>query len=341
MEHIHVALASNSSYFAGLATTLVSLLRSNRENGFIIHVIDGGLSRIQRRYLSKRVAAATQPSTIRFIQLEAKGVTSFAPDYGNSHMTYARLFIASLVADERVIYLDTDLLVAADVRPLWELPLRDCLVAAVQDPLIEFLRNDYPHEGQCGDEKYFNAGVMVLNLQRWRECAVQERLLGMIAASPQRFRWWDQTAMNALFRGQVHFLGSEWNMFADSLDVTDASLGKIYHYVGPAKPWNKYLDSTEFRLWRLFYRRHVRSQYNLYANSRLGLSFASFIRHTALRRSRALRMAASSYLAVGEWLGRKEMADRLARLRQRCEPPNVGEVPSRRELEEYVARRWG
>ena len=57
---------------------------------------------------------------------------------------------------------------------------------------------------------------MVINLAIWRRIHAEEQLLKMIAKAPERFRWWDQTAMNALFTNQVTFLEPAWNTsFAD------------------------------------------------------------------------------------------------------------------------------
>jgi lipopolysaccharide biosynthesis glycosyltransferase len=203
---IEVAVAANSGYFDGLAVVLESLLRSNRENIFRVHVIDGGLRAGERRFILLRIKRHNALNEVLFHSIENHHFQGFRLDYGNSYMTYARMLIGSLVDSAKVLYLDTDLLVAADVRPLWETPLDEAIVAAAPDPSIRSLRDDYPLEDECGDEPYFNAGVMLIDLSKWRKENVESELFQMIGRQPGKFKWWDQTAMNALFRRRVHLL---------------------------------------------------------------------------------------------------------------------------------------
>src|SRR6185312_16238362 len=122
-----------------------------------------------------------------------------------------------------------------------------------------------------------------------KQFQAQEKLLEMLVRSPEKFRWWDQTAMNVLFQGKVCFVDGAWNRFADSVDLEQAGEGAIFHYVGPSKPWNKYLDTVEFRLWRAFFCRHVSSFAALFSDRRFTVSFLLFIRHRVLCRSRLLK----------------------------------------------------
>src|SRR4051812_26062767 len=108
---IHIALASNSAYFDGLAVSVLSVLRSNAGEDLGFHILDGGLTPAEKRFLSRRVRAHGHRNEVRFYPLDASVFEGLRRDYGNSYMTYARILIGSLLDIGKVIYLDTDLLV--------------------------------------------------------------------------------------------------------------------------------------------------------------------------------------------------------------------------------------
>jgi lipopolysaccharide biosynthesis glycosyltransferase len=288
---IQVVLASNRNYFCGLLVTLLSLLASNDGNTFSIHIIDGGLSDWQKRILSKRTLERNSGNEIHFHKLDSSVFKGFRTDYGNSYMAYARILMASFINADRVLYLDTDLLVATNVRILWETDLQGCVLAAAKDREIKRVKDDYPFEGG-GEAEYFNSGVMLISLILWKRMNAQEKLLEMLTASPERFRWWDQTAMNVLFQGKVRYVDGSWNRFADSVELGKKNEGAIFHYVGKSKPWNKYLDSDGFKLWRAFFGRHVSPRVTLFLDRQFTISFLLFIRNRALCRSKLLRLMA-------------------------------------------------
>ena len=93
------------------------------------------------------------------------------------------MFIPELLADyPRIIYLDSDVIVEADISDLWMSDFESNYVLAVQDLINPFvssplgLRN-WRELGMNADSKYFNAGVLVLNADRWRKENVADRLV--------------------------------------------------------------------------------------------------------------------------------------------------------------------
>jgi hypothetical protein len=207
------------------------------------------------------------------------------------------------------------------------------------------VRDDYPFDGAGGEARYFNAGVMVINLERWRQLNVQEKLLSMITASPQKFRWWDQTAMNVLFQGQVHFVDPAWNTFADSVNFSPQDSGRIFHFVGGTKPWGRYLDTPEFRLWRAFFGRHALPKLCLFFDRKLALSFLQFLRHRALCHSRMVQFLAAGVVRCRALLAGRSGVEALAQFRQRHTGADVPEdrppALSDARMENYIHARWG
>ena len=180
-----------------------------------------------------------------------------ASDYGRgSTATYRRLFLAELLPElRRVLYLDADILVRASLDRLWETSLEGAVLGAVPDPwmaTIPEMRREFP-------EGYFNAGVMLIDLERWRERGLTARCLDEIgrrarlAASAGRdalsYRN-EQTPLNTVLRNAWQRLSPCWNFtvfhtprLADDLGMARSALSDIaadpaiVHFLGAYKPW--------------------------------------------------------------------------------------------------------
>lgn len=279
---MHVALAADANYFDGVAAAAISVARSNADEALRFHILDGGLSAGQRRFLVEKLAC------VEFHRLDTGSRFAHLPrDYGGSHMTYARVLIGSMIKLPRVLYLDSDLLIAGKLRPLWERDLAGNIAAAVRDPGIEWLKNDLAFDVPDADQHpYFNAGVMLINLDAWRTQAIETQLLELLSRDPNRFRWWDQTAMNFLLRGQVEILERRWNTWAAAFDdpTADWTEATIYHFVGSAKPWTDFLRARGHWVWHRFYHQHVRGWYYLLLRPTFSVSFLLQLRGALLRR---------------------------------------------------------
>ncbi len=140
----------------------------------------------------------------------------------------------------RVLYLDADLLVCADLGELWESELGGAVVGAVQDMAVPY----------CGSARgvreiavprgapYFNAGVMVLEPGRWRRERVFERGVEYLRRhGPGDF--YQQETFNALLHGQWKALEEKWNAVAAVAQHGGRMPegAAIVHFAGRFKPW--------------------------------------------------------------------------------------------------------
>ena len=176
-----------------------------------------------------------------------------ASDYGrDSTATYRRVFLSELLTDlDRVLYLDADLIVRCSLDGLWRTDLGGAPVGAVADPwmaTIGPMRAEFP-------QGYFNAGVLLIDLDRWREERVAERFVEDIrrrqsAGEDPLSHCSDQTPLNEVLRGCWRPLSPRWNFttyhtsrLADELAIPAetfagiASDPAIVHFLGSHKPW--------------------------------------------------------------------------------------------------------
>jgi lipopolysaccharide biosynthesis glycosyltransferase len=138
----------------------------------------------------------------------------------------------------RALYLDADVLVRHDPSPLFAIALGDAIVGAARDAAIT--STDHELSGvrdRALARPYFNTGVLVMDMERWREAGLTERALGYAAASAEPLRWAEQDALNAVL-DTWHELDPRWNTQHSLFLSRDRfRAAGIWHFVG-GKPWN-------------------------------------------------------------------------------------------------------
>ena len=166
-------------------------------------------------------------------------------------MTYARFLLPSMLPNlDKVIYLDCDLVVCKDLKSLWKTDVNDVAVAMAPDLLYQdkaTLRRLGVNNG-----KYLNVGVIVMNLDYWRNHDVQNRLLEYILDKGNELIYNDQDALNVILQKERIQLPVKYNVtpyhYNKNLEYYPAVLREeihksrlnpiIFHYLGPTKPWS-------------------------------------------------------------------------------------------------------
>lgn len=158
----------------------------------------------------------------------------------SSIATFYRFFIPQLLKPniDKVIYLDSDLVVNLDVKEFWQIELGDKILGVV--PEI-FNRNDvqkaFPlvSDGLISPENYFNAGVLLMNLEALR--SEKDAIINAIKFTSQNSRYqkfMDQDILNCCFSTRTVKLPNKFNRFTIyARKDRELTLGKkIYHFAG-------------------------------------------------------------------------------------------------------------
>ncbi len=270
---IDLVCAADDAYAMPLAVTLRSM--SNHLSPQVtarVFVLDGGISEISWAGLKETLADTS--IELCAIRPDVNSLADLSISHHISHTAYFRLLSAELLPTEidKAIYLDSDLLIRDDLVQLWDRPLGNSYCLATVDiacPYIDArlgcanfrlaspylaarrpIRN-YRKLDLDGRGEYFNSGVMVMNLARWRRDNVAERLLRCLRDN-QRFVWcWDQYALNVVFAGEWDRFSPRWNQGAHVFEYPseryapiDSSLWlemkrdpAIVHFTTEFKPW--------------------------------------------------------------------------------------------------------
>ena len=195
-----------------------------------------------------------------------------------SRLALAKFFLPELIEGDIVLYLDGDVIINSDISELFEMRIDDYYLAAVEDMGVfsQFNVDSQFFNKRIGVEKrkYFNSGVMLLNLKRIREERLVSQFIDFKLNQVNYFV--DQDALNFVlgkeclwlnfaynFRASV-FMESEFDsinnyFFNNVYKSTDACFAdqKIFHMTSKYKPWkyemgylsemfSKYYDMSVF-----------------------------------------------------------------------------------------------
>ncbi len=253
---MNIALANDEYYFAGLWSTVISLLAATPDASSLrIHVIDTGISDASWERLSDAVAKhPAPPELVRkiFPREKLEGLDIPGP---RSPLVYARLFLPELLDCDRVLYLDSDLLVFKNVLDLEGIDLSGYACAAVINEdagTLDFDLSEKEYTSLRLDpkSKYFNAGLLYMNLEYWRENDYTEKCLDFLRS--HQFRLADQSALNVVMNGEILPLEWQWNRLVNRLTPDEiTSPDSIIHYTSH-KPWLLKSDAPAVLLWRKF-----------------------------------------------------------------------------------------
>jgi lipopolysaccharide biosynthesis glycosyltransferase len=173
-----------------------------------------------------------------------------------SRATYFRFLAPSLLPEhvETALYLDSDTIVRADIDglfalfdPAWALQACRDYVGTFDTPILGLHR--LAELGIDPKAHYFNSGVLLLNLKRWREERIAQKVLSFAAANPDCLTIADQNSINIVLHGSIGALPPEWNTQAVYPKLLDGSWtfpylqqpaledARIYHYTSELKPW--------------------------------------------------------------------------------------------------------
>ena len=251
---IDVAFICDEAFALPTGVAIASLLASrNSRSRCSIHVVSSGLSADSVARLKSLADKRAEISIHEVDGAEFAAITS-----SNVHVSSTAVFkfrLPELFPDlDRILYLDGDIVVRGDLSGLWRTKMKNAYVAVVEDTQARRFggktlkeRIGYPFE------RYFNSGVMLVNLAAWRQDGITEKLLDYRLHGKNDFM--DQDALNSVLGGRAVFLDMCYNTLATSLRYEEEPTRKqkeseavIYHYASSEKPW-KLSDVDNAELW--------------------------------------------------------------------------------------------
>lgn len=265
-----MCFAANDKYAPYLMVALYSLLVNADDNRcYDILIMTKDISAEHRESIQQLNKLRNMVS-IRFLGMKALDDTvNVSIDRYYSTETNYRLYLMSEHFKEykKMFYLDTDMIFQGDISELYDTDMKGYPIAAVQDVMFEAIYqkknplfyHDVPYNalgyfqkiiGLESLKQYFNAGMILLDLQRMRELSDEKRAVQIL--NEYKFTYNDQDTLNYIVKGHYLSLDPEWN-YQNSFDNIKTMSSeavktqfqwlyrdnpKIIHYVSGRKPWN-------------------------------------------------------------------------------------------------------
>jgi lipopolysaccharide biosynthesis glycosyltransferase len=234
---MHIVTASDNNYVPGVFVLLSSVARHNPEARFTILTTEWSAESLAK------LASFKARLGLRVDLVEITAESMAALPITRSHLTrstYARLFIPTLLPDDdRVIYMDCDMLVTGSLAEAWTCDLQGYALAAVRcpTPTAAFARAI-----NLPIQQYFNAGFLVFSLEKWREEGFAEACLTSVSAPDCPYLSQDESALNDHARNRVRYLPAGFNLYAQDMlwqsPLADPPSIRVIHFVTRPKPWN-------------------------------------------------------------------------------------------------------
>ena len=235
-DNINIVVASNNHYAILLGALIKSIEVNHKTKEKIsLYILDDGISK--ENQLKIRGSASEDMVEMHWHKTNSVIPANVKIPVDKSAFpitTYLRLFATEVMpADtKRYIYLDVDMIVQEDISKLWHVDLDGKLIGAVLD-LSETAGSEwggipnYKELGIAPESKYFNAGMMVVDVVQWKAGDIGNKVIQCLHDNLESVNFADQYGLNVTLVNQWHALDPKWNSFA-ILDIEDPYL---IHYL--------------------------------------------------------------------------------------------------------------
>lgn len=247
-----IVLAGDRGYMEQVTTTLKSILYHTRQVRVYIlntdfppewfHMVNSYAQKMGSEVVSRHISS-----------------DYLHDDWGTqAHITpiaYARFHIPDLIPEERVLYLDSDIIVNNSLDFFFDVDMQGYPLAAIRD----------------ADGSGLNSGVLLIDNDMWREESLADQLVSqaretaeLVARGEFGYFNGDQTILNQVFSGRWLELEQAYNLQVGhdvvafysgwSSQFASSKTPTIIHYTTGDKPWNSLVGYRYRELWWQFYK---------------------------------------------------------------------------------------
>ena len=256
MRDYNICYSLDSNYTEQLLVSVASILKNAEETeNFNFYILDGGLQENDKKLIE--ALKKIKNFNVKFISVNNEDFAVCpllkykSEHYKNYHVTlptYFRFKLAEYLSDiKNVLYLDCDVIVRKSLKELFATDLQNTSAVMIEDVEGE------KEAKRLNLNKYFNAGVMLINLEFWRQNKISAKLFEYSKNNKNIIQWQDQDVLNVVLKESVKELDSKWNFqyfLYDNVDLKDLQDSSILHLSGRFKPW---LMPFEHPVYDLYY----------------------------------------------------------------------------------------
>lgn len=256
---IEIVVCTDKRYVMPIGVLMCSICVNNPDVGIVFHVIHDDSVTAKDKYDLEESLACYNRKSIAFYDVDLSRFPGFpnltigVDGVGIPQASYYRLMLSELlpVSIKKVLYLDGDIIVRSKLSQLWNTDMTNHAIAAVPDAIEDttefYNRLKYP---RC--KGYFNAGVMLVNLDYWRKHNVVSEFMDFIKNRANDILYHEQDVLNVIFQDKKVTLPIKYNLNSGFLwksprydrkyerDVLEARREPVIVHFTEEKPWIYY-----------------------------------------------------------------------------------------------------
>lgn len=241
----HICFNVNDAFFRQMCVAATSVVENNPGRKFCFHVFCDGAQSLSLTKVKE--TAAKYGQNFYVYTMDMQPFQAFHLKVARfSRVTYLRIVMPKILKPltDRYIYMDADMICVGDITQLRDIDLKGYPLAAVSETpesvnfKISFLK--------MRSGKYFNDGIMLVDIAKWEELQITEQVFAYQGADPKRFTGQSQDLLNLVLDGEILFIERKFNQFADKPIPADTL---IYHFLGRDKPWDMVVCEAD-KVWR-------------------------------------------------------------------------------------------
>lgn len=214
--------ASDLGYVNLSKISIASLLEANKGEQVKIYYVEDHIGDENKKWLEDLVSRFH--AEIYFINASEID-TSFIQKTPYSTAGYYRLLVSNIIPEDKIIYLDCDTIVLGSFRELWNLDISEYLVGGVKDTVQNYVATSV---GMRNNSLYINAGMMYMNLDKWRKEGVDQQIREAFAHYNGKVPHHDQGIINCVANDRILYLPVKYNLMSQYLYFKPQQLRKLF-----------------------------------------------------------------------------------------------------------------
>ncbi|MBR1728907.1 MAG: hypothetical protein IJ728_05225 [Selenomonadaceae bacterium] len=242
---IDIAFGVDANYIPPMGIMLTSILMNNPNENFHVHVF---LNSILPEDVDKLKTLVNQYSNLQIdmYYVDVSVFKNFHIEKGYTVATYHRIIIAKVLYTKisKLLYIDADTLCVGKISEFQKLSFDDKMIMAVLDR-GEWLPQHMKEMNISEQQGYYNAGVLYIDLERWNDFGLSEKMMEIL--NERKLSFQDQDAINILAGDQIKSLPVKFNQFLlmkhSNEELPNDTI--IIHFAGQLKPWQPWCENPQ------------------------------------------------------------------------------------------------
>lgn len=225
---MHLAISFDQNYLIPFYALVGSIFYHNKNEKLVFHCIITGISENEKQKIITYLQ--NNQADIYFYDIDETLIQKFMGTIRGTWTlaVYYKMFFPLLVPKDldKLLYIDTDALVINPLIDLYQQDLENYPLGAVYDCYVK----TQPEIGITTEGNYFNSGVLLFNLPIWRQQQISEKAIQFLQQYPEKIKFVDQDAMNAVLINNWKKLPEKYNLIYTYLPQ-DASRQELERFI--------------------------------------------------------------------------------------------------------------